>query len=76
VVPEFLQGAARPQAVAAPVVTWLTSPAARAAVVEELAAVREALGPPGFASRAARAALEALGLSGGEERLDPGTDQA
>ena len=65
VVPEFLQGAARPAAVAAPVVTWLTSPPARAAVVEELASVREALGPPGFAPRAARAALEALDLASG-----------
>ena len=60
VVPEFLQGAARPQAIAAPVITWLTRPEARAEALGELAAVREALGPPGFANRAARAALEAL----------------
>ena len=62
VVPEFLQSAAKPEAVAAPVVTWLTDEEARAEVAEELAAVRAALGPPGIAARAAAAALEALGL--------------
>jgi lipid-A-disaccharide synthase len=63
VVPEFLQGAARPESIAAPVVTWLTNPDARAEASSELARVREALGPPGFAHRAARAALEALGVA-------------
>lgn len=62
VVPEFLQSAARPDRIAAPVITWLTDHEAREAVVEELAHVRTALGPPGVGGRAARAALEALGL--------------
>ncbi|HUP02267.1 MAG TPA: lipid-A-disaccharide synthase [Gemmatimonadota bacterium] len=62
VVPELLQGAARPEALAAPIVTWLEDPQARAAVQVDLAAVGRALGPPGVARRAARAALEALGL--------------
>jgi lipid-A-disaccharide synthase len=63
VVPEFLQSAARPAPVAAPVVTWLTDREARDAVVAELDEVRSALGPPGFARRAAHAALEALGIA-------------
>lgn len=62
VVPEFLQGAARPERIAPPIVTWLTNPDARAEAAGELALVRDALGPPGFAHRAARAALEALGV--------------
>jgi len=62
VVPEFLQGAARPAAVAAPVVKWLTDPGAWADVSSALTRVREALGPPGFAPRAARAAIDALGI--------------
>jgi hypothetical protein len=43
--------------------TWLADRAARAEVVEGLAGVRAALGPPGVAARAAAATLEALGLS-------------
>lgn len=65
IVPEFLQAAAHPEAIAAPIVTWLRDPAAHRAVVDELEGVRAALGPPGFAERAARAALEALGLDAG-----------
>ncbi len=61
VVPEFVQRL-DPAALAAPVVTWLTDPDARAEVVEGLAGVRAALGPPGVAARAATAALEALGM--------------
>jgi lipid-A-disaccharide synthase len=63
IVPEFLQSAARPAAIAAPIVTWLTDAEACAAVEVELARVRSALGPPGVAGRAARAAFEALGLA-------------
>ena len=63
VIPEFLQSAARPAAIAAPIVTWLTDAEACAAVELELARVRTALGPPGVAHRAARAALEGLGLA-------------
>jgi lipid-A-disaccharide synthase len=62
VVPEFVQRL-DPEALAAPVITWLGDPAARADVVEGLAGVRAAVGPPGVAGRAAAAALEALGLS-------------
>ena len=61
VVPEFVQRL-EPAALAAPVITWLGDSAARAEVVEGLAGVRAALGPPGVAARAAAAALEALGL--------------
>lgn len=61
VVPEFVQRL-DPEALAAPVITWLTDPAARAEAAEGLAAVRAAVGPPGVAARAARAALTALGL--------------
>jgi lipid-A-disaccharide synthase len=61
VVPEFVQRL-DPIAMAAPVITWLTDPAARAEAAEGLAGVRAAVGPPGVAARAAHAALEALGL--------------
>lgn len=60
VVPEYLQSAATPEAIAAPVVTWLAEPAARAAVAAGLAEVAAAVGPAGTARRAAGAALEAL----------------
>ncbi|MFN2383248.1 MAG: lipid-A-disaccharide synthase [Gemmatimonadota bacterium] len=62
VVPEFVQRL-DPEALAAPVITWLGDPAARADVVEGLAGVRAAMGTRGVAGRAAAAALEALGLS-------------
>jgi lipid-A-disaccharide synthase len=61
VVPEFVQRL-DPDDLAAPVVTWLADPHARAEAVEGLAGVRAALGPPGVAARAAAAALEALGI--------------
>lgn len=60
VVPEFVQRL-DPESMAAPVVTWLADPAARDEVLEGLAAVRAAVGPPGVAVRAAKAALEAFG---------------
>jgi lipid-A-disaccharide synthase len=63
VVPEFVQRL-DPASMAAPVVTWLRDPAARDSVLEGLAAVRAAVGPPGVAGRAAKAALEALGRRG------------
>ena len=63
IVPEFLQGAARAAAIAGPVLTWLADEAARAEVVRELTRVREAIGPPGVAGRAAREALNALALA-------------
>jgi lipid-A-disaccharide synthase len=66
VVPEFVQRL-DPDALAAPLITWLGDPAARAEVVEGLAGVRAAVGPPGVARRAAAAALEALGLMPGGE---------
>lgn len=63
VVPEFLQDALEPEAVAAPVLTWLGDEDARAEVVRELAGVAEAVGAPGVAGRAARATLDALDLA-------------
>jgi lipid-A-disaccharide synthase len=63
VVPEFLQRMVEAEAIADPVLTWLEDEAARADVVRELAAVRMAVGPSGVADRAARAALDALGLA-------------
>ncbi|HET9581678.1 MAG TPA: lipid-A-disaccharide synthase [Gemmatimonadota bacterium] len=63
IVPEFLQGAVRPAALAGPVLTWLADEAARAEVVSELDHVRDAVGPPGVAGRAARETLEALDLA-------------
>ncbi|MFN2383800.1 MAG: lipid-A-disaccharide synthase [Gemmatimonadota bacterium] len=62
VVPEFLQAAATPDALAAPLITWLTDTDAWGAVAAGLRQVRDAVGPPGAAGRAARAALEALEL--------------
>ena len=62
VVPELLQGAARPETLAAPVLTWLRDPEARSDVRAGLEAVRRLLGAPGVARRAARSALEAIGL--------------
>lgn len=64
VVPEFVQRL-DPAELAAPVVTWLTDPGARAEAAEGLAGVRAAVGPPGVARRAAAAALDAF--DGGEE---------
>lgn len=61
VIPEFLQREVRAEALAAPVVEWLTDDDARLKVCRELATVRAELGPPGVARRAARAALEAFG---------------
>jgi lipid-A-disaccharide synthase len=63
IIPEFLQGAVRPPAIAGPVLTWLADEHARAEVVRELTQVREAIGPPGVAGRAARETLSALGLA-------------
>ena len=63
IVPEFLQGAVRTPAIAGPVLTWLADERARAEVVRELTRVRDAIGPPGVAGRAARETLDALGLA-------------
>lgn len=62
VVPELLQRAATPEALAAPVVTWLVDPEARREAAGALAPVAEAVGPPGAGKRAARAALETFGI--------------
>ncbi len=76
-VPEFVQGAATPAALADPVLTWLADPAAAQAVRQGLAEVAAAVGPPGAGSRAARSALAALGLTGrptsGDLAFDPTT---
>lgn len=63
VVPELLQAAVEPAALAAPILTWLGDEEAREHVLDELATVREKVGPPGVAERAARAALDALDLA-------------
>lgn len=63
IVPEFLQGSVQPPIIAAPVLTWLADDVARAEIARELARVREAIGPPGVAERAAGEALDAMGLA-------------
>ena len=59
VVPELIQEAFTPQAVAAEAVDILTNPARAAGMRAELRTVREALGGPGASARAARAVVEA-----------------
>jgi lipid-A-disaccharide synthase len=57
--PEFVQGAFRPDRVAAALVPLLDAASAeRAAAVQELVAVRDRLGTPGAAQRVAQMALE------------------
>lgn len=63
IVPEFLQGRVEAASIAGPVLTWLADEAAREDAVRELDAVRVAVGPSGVADRAARSALDALGLA-------------
>jgi lipid-A-disaccharide synthase len=60
VVPEFVQGAATPDNIATPVVTWLTEETARDEISRKFDHVKKALGGPGVARRAARSALEVL----------------
>ncbi|MDX1623663.1 MAG: lipid-A-disaccharide synthase [Gemmatimonadota bacterium] len=62
VVPELLQRAATPEALAGPVSTWLVDRGAREEVRKGLGEVAEALGPGGVADRAAAATASVLGL--------------
>jgi lipid-A-disaccharide synthase len=57
VVPELLQGEATPDAIAREAVSLLSDDARRAAVRAEFARVRERLGEPGAAGRAAEIVL-------------------
>lgn len=60
VVPEYLQDAATPAALAAEVERLLESEPARAAIRSGLAEARAALGPPGAADRAAQILLQEI----------------
>ncbi len=60
-VPELIQGAATPEAVAREAACLLDDPARRAAVEAGLAEVRERLGPPGASARAAAILRRLLG---------------
>jgi lipid-A-disaccharide synthase len=61
-VPELIQGAFTPDAVAAEAVSLLTDPARVAKVRAGLAAVRAKLGGPGASRRAAEAVLKVIGV--------------
>ncbi len=60
IVPEFLQEAARPAAIAAAVGPLLDDPAARSRLQADLASVIHGLGSPGAAGRAAEAIMETV----------------
>ncbi len=62
IVPELIQRDAEPHRLAQPVIEWLEDDRARAAIRAELRNVSQALGPPGVAERAARAALSVFGV--------------
>jgi lipid-A-disaccharide synthase len=61
VVPELVQGALTPDALAAALAPWLDDPARRAAASARLAVVRSRLGEPGASGRAAAWLREMLG---------------
>lgn len=60
VMPEYLQNAATPEAIAEQVTAWLVDPAARQRVRDRLGRVIATLGPPGAVGRAAAAILRLL----------------
>jgi lipid-A-disaccharide synthase len=64
IVPELVQSAATPAALAREAVLLLTDDAARQAQVDGLAVVREKLGPPGAVQRAADAVEQWLAVDG------------
>jgi len=63
IVPELIQDACTPKAVAAEAVSMLTDPARATTIRAGLARVRERLGAPGASRRAAEAILRQLGRS-------------
>jgi lipid-A-disaccharide synthase len=63
VCPEFLQGAARPEALAAAVLAVADEGPSRRRMTDALEQVRAAIGPPGASARAAAAVLNALGVT-------------
>lgn len=69
VAPEFLQDL-DPDELARPLITWLLDPGARSGAREAQTRVRDALGPPGAAARAADAVREELQRPTG--RSEPG----
>jgi lipid-A-disaccharide synthase len=64
IVPELVQSAATPAALAREAVLLLTDDAVRQAQVDGLAVVREKLGPPGAVQRAADAVEQWLAVDG------------
>jgi lipid-A-disaccharide synthase len=58
--PEFLSDRCEAEGVAGHVLCWLNDPAARAAVCQELAALRQGVAAPGACERTARYVLDAL----------------
>jgi lipid-A-disaccharide synthase len=68
VVPELIQDAFTPEAVAAEALRVLTDPAHAATVRNDLAAVKAQLGGPGASARAAQAVID-VARSGREKRL-------
>ena len=65
VMPEFIQDAATPEALAGALGPYFANSVARAQAIESLAQVRARLGPPGASHRAAEAILGLLPPSGG-----------
>jgi lipid-A-disaccharide synthase len=65
VMPEFVQAAATPEALAAVALEWFRSPERRAETRAQLARVAKSLGPPGAGRRAAAAILSAPAATSG-----------
>jgi lipid-A-disaccharide synthase len=65
IVPELIQDAFTPEAVAREAISMLTDPSRAAAIRSELAEVRRKLGGPGASQRAARSILDIIGATCG-----------
>ncbi len=71
VVPELLQEDASPEGIVRAVRPWLTDPASRAGIKNDLDEVRKRLGPPGASARAAEAVMSAVrGRSTAEKAME------
>lgn len=57
-VPEFIQWAATPKSISAPIIRWIRNPAEREALRRELLSLRDKFGERGASDRAARVILE------------------